>query len=205
MALVFYTAPWSSATPVESALTELDVPHERVVFELAKNPQKHPDFLKLNPNGKVPTLVVDGTPLFEALAILHWLGDRYGVARRLWPAADAPARLQALSWSTWAYVSFAAAIRRFTLAQHERVPVELHNAAQAEAARRELTELLDILEAKLTQTPYLLGAEYSLADLIVASCMRYAMFSGVAFDRHTHVSAWVAHCYERPALRQALS
>ena len=41
-------------------------------------------------NGKVPTLVVDGTPMFEALAIIQWLGDRYGVQQGLWPAANSP-------------------------------------------------------------------------------------------------------------------
>jgi len=76
MSIVFYSAPMSSASPVESALAELGVPHEKVSFDLSATRHKQPAFLKLNPNGKVPTLVVDGTPMFEALAIMQWLGDR---------------------------------------------------------------------------------------------------------------------------------
>ncbi|MFZ4380662.1 MAG: glutathione S-transferase family protein, partial [Sandarakinorhabdus sp.] len=51
--------------------------------------QHAPDYLALNPNGKVPTLTVDGAPMFEALAIQLWLGHTYGVERGLWPAGRA--------------------------------------------------------------------------------------------------------------------
>src|SRR3954469_24977510 len=101
MSMVFYAAPQSSSSPVACALQELGVPHERVNLNLAAGEQRKPEYLALNPNGKVPLLVVDGTPMFEALAILQWLGDRYGVEKKLWPAADSPARLEALSWTTW--------------------------------------------------------------------------------------------------------
>ena len=74
--------------------------------------QHRPDFLALNPNGKVPTLTVDGAPMFEALAIQLWLGETYGVERGLWPAPGTPERLQALSWCAWAYVSYGAVLTR---------------------------------------------------------------------------------------------
>ena len=101
MSLTFYFAPQSSASPVACALAELDVEHERVRLDLKAKDQKKPGFLALNPNGKVPTLVVDGTPMFEALAIMLFLGERFGVERGLWPAAKDPARLAALSWCAW--------------------------------------------------------------------------------------------------------
>src|SRR5688572_26992227 len=106
MSITFYAAPQSSASPVTCALVELGVPHERVNVNLKAGDTRKPEYLALNPNGKVPLLVVDGTPLFEALAILQWLGDRYGVEKKLWPAQDEPARLEALSWTTWGYVSY---------------------------------------------------------------------------------------------------
>src|SRR6476620_10228813 len=112
MSMTLYEAPFSSATPVACALAELGLPHERVRFDLSSGLQKQPEFLALNPNGKVPTLVVDGTPMFEALAIIQWLGDRYGVQCGVWPKADSPERLQALSWSTWAYVSLGSVLQR---------------------------------------------------------------------------------------------
>jgi GST-like protein len=204
MSLVFYAASMSSASPVAAALEELGVPHEKVVFDLSRTDHKKPEFLKLNPNGKVPTLVVDGTPMFEALAIIQWLGDRYGVERKLWPAASSPARLPALSWTTWSYVTFGSAIVRLHYAQSPRLPEAMHNAAQAQAVQTELAQLLDILAGQLAGKAYLLGDEFSLVDLVVSCTLRYATYCGVALDKHPVVAAYVARCFERPALKQAM-
>jgi glutathione S-transferase len=200
MSITFYAAPFSSALPVACALAELGVPHERVSIDLASGAQKKPEFLALNPNAKVPTLVADGTPMFEALAIVQWLGDRFGVAKGLWPAADAPARMTALAWSAWTYVSFAAEVSRLNYAISERVPAELHHPAQAEHARNEMQHLLGLVEARLTAMPYMLGAQYSLVDLLLACMIRYAGMCGVETKWHRHVQAWLERCHQRPAL-----
>jgi glutathione S-transferase len=203
MNIVFYSAPMSSATPVASALDELQVPHERVVFDLAAERHRTPEFLALNPNGKVPTLVVDGAPMFEALAIVQWLGDRFGVARGLWPAAASPARLRALSWSTWSYVTYGAALGRLNTAQSPRVPAALHNPALATHTQAELSGLLALLDGELARAPYLLGAEFSLLDLIVTSVVLYGTFCGASVDAHPHVAAWSTRCAQRPSIARA--
>src|SRR5690606_32905980 len=115
MNLTLYASPMSSATPVVHALAELDVDCEIVILDLKAGEQKRPEYLAINPHGVVPTLVVDGTPLFESVAILQWLGEQYGVQRGLWPAAGTPERLEALSWSTWAYVSYGALLNVLNL------------------------------------------------------------------------------------------
>jgi GST-like protein len=196
MSIVFYSAPWSSASPVASALAELAVPHERVTFDLTKHDQKKPAFLALNPNGKVPTLVVDGAPMFEALAILTWLGETYGVPKQLWPKAGTPEHLQAHSWSAWAYVSYAGALGLLAVATSERTK-EMHNPAQAELARTNLDGMLDVLEARLAKQQYILGAKYSIADLIVASVVGYGVHLGKPVDAHPYVKAWLADFQKR--------
>jgi glutathione S-transferase len=203
MPIVFYEAPMSSATPVAWALAELEVPHERVRFDLAAGDQRKPEFLKLNPNGKVPTLVVDGTPLFEALAILTWLGDRYGVERGVWPPADAPARLEALSWSTWGYVSFGNAVQRLAYATSERVDADLRSEGQAKLARLDLDALLKALDGRLAAAPYLLGQSFSLTDLIVASVVWYGTLVGISLDTSGNVKAWLERCCERPQFKRS--
>jgi glutathione S-transferase len=203
MSIVFFSAPMSSASPVESALSELAVPHEKVRFDLSEQKHKQPDFLKLNPNGKVPTLVVDGTPMFEALAIMQWLGDRYGVDKQLWPATDSPKRLGALSWSTWAYVTYGSAVQRLNFAQSPRVSSELHSPAQAKVAQQELQSLLGILDAQLAGKSYLLGTDFGLVDLIVVCVVRYGSLCGASPEGHANVSAWLERCSARPSLRMA--
>lgn len=200
MSIVFYGAPMSSATPVAWALAELGVAHEKVVIDLASGAQRKPEFLRLNPNGKVPTLVVDGTPMFEALAIQQWLGDRYGVEKGLWPASDAPARLRALSWGTWAYVTVGAALSRLFFATGERFGADFRNEAQVAYARNEIDGLLGLLDAQFEASPYLLGDSFSLADLTVASTLGYAASTGVSLAGHATLRGWLERCQARPAM-----
>lgn len=202
MPIVLHTAPMSSATPVEHAMLELDVPHERVVHDFQAATQRKPEFLALNPNGKVPTLVVDGTPMFEAVAIMQWLGDRYGVARKLWPAADSPQRLEALSWTTWAYVTVGAAVQRLNFAGSERSPAELHHAGQVEHCKAELHDLFGLLDERLAKQANLLGEDFSLADLVVGSVVTYATYCGAPTTGLKNVEAWLKRLHARPAFQE---
>ncbi|MFW5921371.1 MAG: glutathione S-transferase family protein [Polyangiales bacterium] len=203
MDLVFYTAPMSSATPVATVLAELQIPHETVVVDLSKGEEGKGDLRKHNPHAKVPTLLVDGTPMFEALAIMQWLGDRFGVERGLWPAPGDPARLQALSWTTWSYVEYGPAMVRFYLASHDSMPAEMKNAAQAERAKEQLDTHLRILDERLAERGWLIGDAFSLADLIVANVIAYGAVCGVGVERHERVAAWLSACQGRPSFQSA--
>jgi glutathione S-transferase len=201
MSIQFYYAPMSSATPVAWALAELGVPHEAIKFDLKAKDQRKPDFLALNPNGKVPTLVVDGTPIFEACAIMQWLGDKYGVQKKQWPAFNDPARLQAVAWSTWSYVTFGGMVGKLFMATTEQLGKELQNAAQAEYCRKEIDGLLEILDTRLKSKPYLLSSEFSIADLIVASTVGWAAMNKVSLERHANLRAWLERCQSRPSFK----
>jgi GST-like protein len=198
MSLVFYWHPMSSATPVACALAELSVPHERVRIDIRTGEQRTPAYLAINPNGKVPCLVVDGTPLFEGVAILQWLGGRYGVAQGLWPADDSPARLQALAWTSWAYVTYAALLSRLSLATTDEA---LRNHAHAAAALAGVDGLLDLLEAHLAERRWMLGEAYSLVDLVVGSVVGYGVYVGADVDAHPAVKDWLGRLQARPAMQ----
>jgi Glutathione S-transferase len=204
MSIVVFEAPSSSASPVTWALAELNVPHHRVraLPEIAGHASSTGP--RLAPDGSVPTLVVNGTPMFDALSILTWLGDSYGVAQRLWPAANAPHRREALTWSTWAYVMYGAALHRLTQATRDPDEHAVRDPAAAERARGELDRLLKVLDARLTGAPYLLGQEFSLADLIVSSVVRYGEYLGATVEGHANVRAWLERCQTRPKLRELL-
>ncbi|OUM03411.1 glutathione S-transferase family protein [Variovorax sp. JS1663] len=199
MSLVLYWHPMSSATPIACALAELGVPHERVKIDIRSGEQRKLEYLALNPNGKVPTLTVDGAPMFEALAIHLWLGERYGVARGLWPKADAPERLQAMSWCAWSYVTYGAVLVRLQVAAHGEEA--LRSAVHAEAAREGLNQLLALLDARLAKQPWMLGADYSLVDLVVGSVIGYSVYLGAPVSSHAHVQAWLQKVQARPAMQ----
>jgi glutathione S-transferase len=197
--IVLYWHPMSSATPVAAALAELGVPHQRVKVDIKAGEQRQPEYLALNPNGKVPTLTVDGAPMFEALAIQLWLAEEYGVAKGLWPAAGTPERLQAMSWCAWAYVTYGAVLVRLQVASMG--DEKLRSAAHAEAAREGLDGLLRLLDERLAKQPWMLGDTYSMADLLVASVIGYSVFIGAPVSRHAHVQAWLGLVQARPAMQ----
>jgi glutathione S-transferase len=97
--LTLYFAPGSSSFAVHIALHEIGVPFEGKPMSF-KNDLRSPDYLALNPEGKVPTLLIDGRPLTEVAAILYYLAKRFPDAGLL-PSDDIEAEAQALSWMSF--------------------------------------------------------------------------------------------------------
>src|SRR5947199_5888017 len=98
--LTLYFAPGSSSFAVHIALHEIGVPFESKPMSFKNNDLRAPDYLRLNPEGKVPTLVVDGRPLTEVAAILYYLAKRFPEAELL-PEGDIEADAQAISWMSF--------------------------------------------------------------------------------------------------------
>ena len=203
MSITLYEAPMSSAIPVLHTLIELDVEYERVTFDLAAKDQKKPEFLKMNPHGKVPALVNDGTPMFEALAIMLWLGEHFGVDKKLWPAATAPERMTAMAWATWAYVSYGSAVYRYRLASRGNGSTQTRYATLAEEAQHELSTMLGALEDQLLARDYVLGDNYSLADIIVGDVITWGTYEGVAVADFPRIRAWLKRVHARPSYVEA--
>lgn len=175
----------------------LNSPVEFVAVDLARGEQRQPDFLAINPNGKVPTLTFDGAPMFEALAIQLWLGEQFGVDRGLWPAAGTPERLQAMSWCTWAYVTYGAQLMRQQAALDAGTPDDAHGTA----ARKAMDELLGLLDDRLGSQPWMMGETYSLVDLVVGSVIGYSAYIGAPVGSHPVTLAWLQKVQARPAMQ----
>src|SRR3954464_12684406 len=98
--LTLYLAPGSSSMAVHIALHEIGAPFEARPMSFKSQDMRAPEFLILNPEGKVPVLVVDGRPLTEVAAILFYLAKRFPDAKLL-PRDDPEAEAQALSWMSF--------------------------------------------------------------------------------------------------------
>jgi len=203
MSLVFYYAPMTSATRIHWVLEELGVSYEKVKLDLAAGDQKKPEYLALNPNGKVPLLVADGVPIFESLAILLYLGDRYGVEKGLFPS-DTKERAEAYKWMAWGAVTLGEAATRLIRNVADRFPKEEQNPKAAESAKRDINSLLEILDKALEGKEYLVGGKFSLADAAIVSFLPFLGRFGVDFSAHKNVNAWVGRAMGRPALAKAM-
>jgi glutathione S-transferase len=204
MNLVFYYSPMSSAVTVHWALEELGIPYEKVRIDLQAGDQKKPTFLAINPNGKVPALVHDGTKIFESVAILIHLGETFGVDKKLFPAPGL-ARAEALKWLVWCNVSIGEALSRFSHASSPRMDAALHHAKSAEKAKADVEALVGILDAELGGKKYLVGDAFTLADVQVAGWFDYLGMLGFDKTKWPNASAWAKRCTDRPAYAASMA
>jgi glutathione S-transferase len=210
MSLTFYFAPMSTASITEAVLAELGTPCERVRLDLQAGDTRKPDFLEINPNGRVPAIVHDGTPIWESCAITMYLGEVFGVDAGLYPALG-PKRGAAMKWIAWSNVTLAEPAGRLaaSLPMGSDGAVEPHSidmvpgvppsASAADKARADLAVCLAVLDDGLEEKPFLLG-EYSLADTHLQAIVGWLGMMQVDLTPFTHVTAWLRRCRERPAL-----
>lgn len=146
---------------VHMALEEAKASYEISAVNLMKGEQKNPEYLKLNPNGKVPTLVDDGVMMWESIAILLYLAEKFPAANLL-PTAAAD-RARAFQWSVWQPTTFGAPAS--TLFRQMRfTPEGQRDQKVIDQARAEVTKNTEILADGLQGRDYLAGT-FSVADM----------------------------------------
>jgi len=141
--LTFYFAPGSSSMAVHIALHETGAPFEARPMSFATKDMQKPEFRAINPNGKVPTLLIDGRVLTEVAGILFYLARTHPQANLL-PANDPEAEAQVVSW-----MSFIASA--------------IHPARQAGLER--VREVWQIADTRLGRNDWAVGGAYSIADI----------------------------------------
>jgi len=203
MTIAFYYSPYSSAVRTHWVLEELGVTYEGKKIDLKSGDQKKPEFLAINPNGKVPTLVDDGIPFFESVAINIHLGQKYGTSKGIWPTTGTKEYGQALSWIVWSSSSLLMQAYRIMQNTAPQIPEEEKNAKAAESARKDFEAHLNILETHLTANTYLAGNTFTVADAhLAADIWWYQMGVIPDLSRWPHIKAWFNNCAERPAFKR---
>lgn len=205
MTIKLYSWPNSSGTRVAWALEELGLPYEFVSLDPKKQEHRAPEFLAVNPHGKVPALADGDQAFFESGAILLHLGTKYGVEKNLFPAGGSQARADAISWTVWAVAELGPYMMQY-LYHGLDTPVSYKKEDRSKAAGeynfQQFSRQLDTLEARLGNREYLLGT-FSLVDIAAASWLALGTMFGLKLDRHPRVAAWCKRCTERPAAKRA--
>ncbi|HEX6550040.1 MAG TPA: glutathione S-transferase family protein [Gammaproteobacteria bacterium] len=167
-----YYSPGAASMAVHLMLLELGVPHELRRLDLDARQQKSADYLRLNPNGLVPTLIIDGTPHCECAALLMLLAERHPEAN-LAPPPGAGQRATYLQWM----VNFANTLQpafRQWFYPLEHGPAG-HEAEIKQLASKKVETAWDRLAAHLDAGgPYVLGREFGLIDLYATMLMRWS-------------------------------
>jgi glutathione S-transferase len=192
----------ASMTP-HMVLEELGVPYELVLVDRTKNAHHSPEYLKLNPNGKIPVLV-DGTlVLYETAAITLHLADTHADAG-LAPALGTPERAQFYKWLMWLSNTLQAEMPLYFYSDRWADTPEA--VAQVKAhAQAHIAAMIDQLDGELARHggPWFLGAQYSVLDPYVLMLCRWTR--GMARPARTlpHLGPYLQRMLARPAVQRA--
>ena len=200
MATTLYYAPGSASMLVHWLLIELGLPHELRLVDTAAKAQKSPAYLALNPNGVVPTLVLDGTPRHEAAALAMLLAERHPQAG-LVPAVDDPRRADCLQWM------FNLANMVQPLFRQWWYPGEPAGEANAGALRAHCAPRIerewDRIDAHLAaHGPWMLGDAASVVDFYLAMLMRWSRDMPKPATAWPQLAALATRMKARPSFKE---
>lgn len=182
-------------------LKELGLPFEHIPLDFHGDDLKQPEYRALNPNGRVPTLVDGELVLWESMAINLYLARRYGADAELWPKTIEGEAL-AWQWSFWVMTEVEHAL--LTVLLHTRsLPKSERDPDRVQRNLEALTAPFRVLDQALAGKEYLIGAEFSVADLNVASVFVWCKPARVPLQDYPNLDAWLSRCLARPARKQA--
>jgi GST-like protein len=208
--LQLYSWPTPNGVKVSIMLEEIGLPYEVHAVNIGKNESWTPEFLSLNPNGKIPAIVDPDGPggrplgLFESGAILLYLAEKTG---KLLP--DDPA--QRYETIQWVFFQMAAVGPMFGQLGffHKFAGREIADKRPLERYRAESRRLLSVLDERLAGRDWIMGDVYTIADISLVGWVRnlvgfYDARDLVDFDRLTQVPAWLERGLSRPAVQRGL-
>ncbi|MBX3577698.1 MAG: glutathione S-transferase N-terminal domain-containing protein [Rhizobiaceae bacterium] len=205
-----YSLPTPNGVKVSIALEELGLPYEPHLVDITKNESWTPEFLSLNPNGKIPAIIDPGGPggrplaLFESGAILLYLSDKTG---RLVPS-DPGLRYQTIQW-VFFQMAFVGPMFGQLGFFHKFAGREIEDKRPLNRYRDESKRLLGVLDTRLAGRDWLMD-EYTIADISMLGWVRnligfYGAGELVGFDSFRNVGAWLERGLARPAVQRGLT
>ncbi|WP_159993446.1 glutathione S-transferase N-terminal domain-containing protein [Roseomonas sp. 18066] len=206
-----YSTPTPNGVKVSIALEELGLPYEPHFVDIGQNQSWTPEFLSLNPNGKIPAIIdPDGPggaplPLFESGAILLYLAEKTG---RLLPA-DPAARIQAIQWVFFQMGGVGPMFGQLGYF-HKFAGRELEDKRPLQRYAAESKRLLGVLETRLAGRAWIMGDDYSIADISLLGWVRnlvgfYGAGELVDYDKLTEIPRWLEAGLARPAVQRGLT
>lgn len=189
-----YWSPRSRSFTTLWLMEETGQPYERILTDIATGAQKSPDFLKVNPMGKVPALQDGDVTMAESAAICAYVADRYPQAKLAPPIGD-PRRAKYLQWLFFAPSCIEPAI----LQAYLKLDIPAMSAAWGST-----TQTFDVLDQALQKGPWLLGDAFTAADVAIGAGINYAIRMFKMVPERPNFERYLDACAARPAFQAAL-
>ncbi|CAN5536162.1 glutathione S-transferase N-terminal domain-containing protein [soil metagenome] len=209
--LQLYSLPTPNGVKVSIMLEEVGLPYEAHLVDFGKNDQKTPEFLSLNPYGKIPAIIDPNgpgdvpLPLFESGAILIYLAEKTG---KLLPA-DPARRYETIQWVFFQNAGIGPIFGQVGFF-NKFAGKEFADKRPLQRYVDESKRLLGVLESRLSSRQWIMGDEYTIADISTFGWVRnlitfYEARDLVAFDTLKHVPGWLERGLARPAVQRGLA
>lgn len=194
-----YGSPSTAGTAIHWMLLELDVPFEARLLDFDKAEHKAPDYLALNPDGVVPTLIIDGAPVTQMAGIATLLAERHPEAGFA-PPLGSVERAEYLSWTLWLANSFQPNFRAWFY-PHEPAGGEAQEAVK-QAARERIEAGLARMDARLAGRDYLVSDHFTTVDLLATILCRWTRNMPKPATAWPNLKRYLDTIRQRPALRE---
>ena len=197
--ITLYTAATPNGHKASVTLEELGLPYQVRALSLMKGEQKQPDFLAINPNGRIPAIVDHDEgdfAVFESGAIMLWLAEKTG---QLLPA-DRLGRSRVVQWLMFQMGGVGPMMGQANVF-YRYMPEKIQPAI--DRYQNESKRLLTVLDGQLARHEYLAG-DYSIADIANFCWVRTHNWSGVDISDLPHLRRWMDTLYQRPAVQRGL-
>jgi GST-like protein len=205
-----YSTPTPNGVKVSIMLEETELPYEPHFINIGQNETWTPEFLSLNPNGKIPSIIdPDGPggkplPLFESGAILLYLAEKTG---KLLPS-DPARRYETIQWVFFQMAAVGPMFGQLGFF-HKFAGREIEDKRPLERYRNESKRLLGVLETRLEGRDWIMGEDYTIADISLLGWVRnlvgfYGAGELVDFESLKHVPVWLERGLARPAVQRGL-
>ena len=172
---------------------ETGEPYERVLTDISTGANKTPEYLAINPMGKVPALADGDIAMAESAAICAYVADRYPQAKLAPPVGD-PRRAKYLQWLFFA----PSCIEPALLQAYLKLEIPAVSAAWGST-----TQTFDVLDQALSKGPWLLGDDFSAADIAIGAGMNYAIRMFKMVPTRPNFDRYLDACAARPAFQTA--
>ena len=179
---------------------ELGLAYEHLPIEIGDAGARAPEFLAINPNGRLPFIDDGGFVLFESLAITLYLAKKHSPGK-LYPGT-LEGEAKTWQWTSWALNEVDRGVNIWSL-HAVRLPPAERDAAKRDEALKVVAAPFKVLDAALATQDYLLGGDFTVADLNVAAVISRAV--DMDLSAVSNLKAWLTRCLERPAARKALA
>ena len=198
-----YSWPTPNGHKVHIMLEECGLPYQAIPVNIGAGEQFRPEFLQISPNNKIPAIVdpqgPDGQPisLFESGAILLYLASKTG---RFLPRGDRQ-KFEVLQWLMFQMGGVGPMLGQ---AHHFRIYAPEKIQYAIDRYTNEARRLYGVIDKRLAQSPWLGGAEYSIADIATFPWLRSWQNQGIVIEEYPHLKRWFDTIAERPAVQRGV-